>query len=113
MAPVGSFGFSVPGRRGATVPDGADDELGADALGVGVGARGVGLVDHDLGDPVAVAQVEEDELAVVAAAVDPAGEAGGDARIGRAQLAVRVRAVGRGEAGSGVGHGRRIVVDAG
>jgi len=31
--------------------------------------RGVGGIHHDLGDPVAVAHVEEDKLAEVAAAV--------------------------------------------
>ena len=53
------------------------------------------------------------ELAVVAAAMDPARQPGGGARVGGAQLPAGVGAVGRGEAGRGVGHGRRIVVEAG
>ena len=57
----------------------------------------VGRVDDDLGDPVAVAEVEEDQLAVVAAAVDPAREACRRAGVGRAQGAAGVRPVGRGE----------------
>ena len=99
-------------RAGQAQRDGAldhHDELGADAAGLRVGVGRIGLVDDDLGDPVAVAQVEEDQLAVVAPAVDPAGQPGGRARVGRAELAAGVRAVGRGEARLGVGHGRRIV----
>jgi len=34
----------------------------------------VGLVDDDLRDPVPVAQVQEDQLAVVAAPMHPPGE---------------------------------------
>ena len=64
-----------------------------------MGLGRVGLVDDDLGQPVAVAQVEEDELAVVAAPMDPAGQPGGRAGIGGAQLAAGVGPVGRGEAG--------------
>ena len=50
-------------------------------------------VHDDLGDPVPVAQVEEDELAVVAAAVDPAGQARAAARVGGTQLAAGMAAV--------------------
>ena len=41
-----------------------------------MGRRGLGLVDHDLGQAVPVAQVEEDELTVVPPPVDPARETG-------------------------------------
>ena len=82
MAPVGSFVFSVPGWRRATVARDRHDELGPDPAGRLVGGGRVGLVDDDLGDPVAVAQVQEDERSVVAAAVDPAREPGGDAGVG-------------------------------
>ena len=51
-----------------------DHELGADPVRGLVRLRGVGGVDHHLGDAVAVTQVDEDQLPVVAAAVDPAGE---------------------------------------
>ena len=98
MAPVGSFVFSVPGSRCATVPATVHHELGADPAGRRVGLGRVGLVDDDLGDPVPVAQVEEDQLAVVAPAVDPAGQPRGRAGVVEPQLAAGVGAVGRGEA---------------
>ena len=41
-----------------------------------MGLGGVGRVDDDLGDPVPVAEVDEDQLAMVAPAVDPAGQPG-------------------------------------
>ena len=73
--------FSVPGRRRATAPATVTTNSVRAARRDLVGLGRVGRVDDDLGDPVAVAEVEEDQLAVVAAAVDPAGEAGvGDPR---------------------------------
>ena len=51
-----------------------DHELGADPARDGMRLGRVGLVDDDLGDAVPVAQVQEDQLAVVAATMDPAGE---------------------------------------
>ena len=36
--------------------------------------RGVGRIERDLRDPIAVAQIDEDQSAVIAAAVHPAGE---------------------------------------
>src|SRR6185295_6633190 len=53
----------------------------------------VGAVDHDLGQAVTVAQVEEDQLAVVAPAMDPAREARLGSGVGRAQLAARMGAI--------------------
>jgi hypothetical protein len=61
-------------------------------------------IDDDLRDAVAIAQVEEDELAVVAPAVHPAGEACFTFRIDRAQLAAGVRAIGRRKVGGCGGH---------
>ena len=90
-------------------PGDHDDELGADPAGDRVRGRGIRLVDDDLGDPVPIAQVEEDQLAVVTAAVDPARQARGGTRIADPQLAAGVGPVGRGEARGGVAHGRRIV----
>ena len=69
-----------PGEPALDVADDRDDELGADPAGLLVRGRRVGLVDDDLGQAVAVAQVEEDELAVVAAAMDPAGQTRRSAR---------------------------------
>ena len=56
---------------------GADDELGPHLAGDRVGGGSGGPVEHDLGDAVAVAQVQEDQLAEVAPAVDPAGQGHG------------------------------------
>ena len=52
-----------------------DRPLGADRLGAGegLGTRELG-VEGDLGHALAVAQVDEDEAAVIAAVPDPAGE---------------------------------------
>ena len=58
------------------------DELGPDPAGRRMGGGRIGLVDDDLGDPVAISQVQEDQLAVIAPAVDPAREARGVARVG-------------------------------
>ena len=59
-----------------------DDVLGAGLFGFGVGLGGEGFVENDLGDAGAVAEIEEDEVAVVAAAVDPAHEGGGFGGVG-------------------------------
>ena len=75
-------------------------ELRADPAGRLVGDRGVHLVDDDLRDAVPIAQVQEDELAVVAPPMDPAGQAGARPCVGGAELPARVRAIGRGEAGA-------------
>ena len=99
-------------RAGEPWRDGSrdrDDELGSDPACLFVGRGGVRLVDDDLGDPVPIAQVEEDQLAVVTAAVDPAREARGRSRIADPELAAGMGPVGRGEARVGVAHGRRIV----
>jgi hypothetical protein len=82
--------------------------------------RGSVRVNDDLGEAVAVAQVEEDEMAVVASTVDPAGQSGRVAGVRGTELATRVGAVRRGERGrAGVrdsdGHGtggsfRRLAV---
>ena len=53
----------------------------------------LGLKD-DLGDAVVIAQVDEQQLAVVALAVHPAGQAHGQADLSRAQLAAVVGAIG-------------------
>ena len=60
-------------------------------------ARGEGGVlrrDDALGDAVMIAQVDEDQPAMVAAAIDPAGDARGGADIGFAKLAAGVGAIG-------------------
>ena len=59
----------------------------------------VRCVHDDLGDSVPVAQVQEDELAVVAAAVDPAGQARAGSGVSGAELAAGMTAVRGGEIG--------------
>ena len=72
MAPVLSLGFSLPGRRGATVPltPMTYSLRSSWARRLELGA-GLGLED-DLGDAVAVAEVDEDQAAEVAPGVHPA-----------------------------------------
>ncbi len=66
-----------------------------------MGLGRVGLVDDDLGDPVPVAQVEEDQLPWSRRRwTQPASRASVPGVRG-AELAGGVRAVGRGEAGVG------------
>ncbi len=81
----------------------ADDPLGAQRLGNLEGGA-VGIGDH-LGKAVVVAQVDEQQPAVVAHAVDPAREADGFADVGRAQRAAGVRAIAM-ERGTGAARGR-------
>ena len=66
-------------------------------MGFGV----VVAVDDDLGDAVAVAEVDEDQAALIAAAVDPAVEDDGGAGVSAPQ-----RAAGMGATGPG-GYGQR------
>ena len=79
------------------------DELGADPAGRRVGLGRIGLVDDDLGDPVAVAQVEEDRAG--------RGRAGGGpsrpvARSRRRRRRAARRRCGCGRAWRGSGGGR-------
>ncbi len=77
----------------ADVADGGHDELRPGGLCLEQGGAGLRLVDDDLGDAGAVAEVEEDEVAVVAAAVDPAHEDDGFARVCCAKVAAHVCAL--------------------
>ena len=79
-------------------------ELGADAAGLFVGRRSVRLVDDDLSQPVAVAQVQEDQLTVVAPPVDPTRQSDDGVGIGGPQLATGVGSEGRGKTRKVVGH---------
>jgi hypothetical protein len=58
-----------------------------------VGVAAVLLVEDDLGDAGAVADIEEDEVAVVAAAVDPAHEDDVLVCVGCAEVSAHVGAV--------------------
>jgi len=55
------------------------------------GRLGQLLVEHDLGDAGAVAEVEKDEVAVIAAAVHPAHQNHLLAGVGGAQFAAKMR----------------------
>ena len=65
----------VPGSRGTTSPVTVIDALGAQRVGRREGRAAGG--EHALGQAVMVAQVDEQQPAMVALAVDPAGEPGG------------------------------------
>ena len=86
-----------PGQALLDGAGGGDDELAPDAARDRVGLRLLRPVDDDLGDPVAIAEVEEDQLAVVAPAVDPAQSAR-RARVGGPERTGGVGPIGRGEA---------------
>ena len=74
IAPVLSLGFSLPGEPGGDGPPDADDVLVAELARRAPGApAGLGLED-DLGQAVAVAEVDEDQPAEVAPGVHPAVE---------------------------------------
>src|SRR5688572_11168747 len=70
----GQLRVDVLGRPPHDLALGAQDELVANRVRRLDGARCQLRVDHELADPRAVAQVDEDEAAVVAPAVRPAGE---------------------------------------
>jgi hypothetical protein len=81
------------GSAKADLTDGGDDVLGADVLGFGMALGRDFFVEDNLRDAVAVAQVEEDEVAVIAAAVDPAHEGDGFAGVGSAEFAAGMGAL--------------------
>jgi len=86
------------GETGAAVAEDAgdgDDVLGTRGFGLGVCFGRHFFVEHDLRDAGAIAEVEEDEVAVVAAAVDPTHEGNGLAGVGGAEFAAGVRALER------------------
>ena len=88
----GHFGIDGVGRAQADFADGSDDIFGAHLLSLGVAVGDKLLIEDNLGDAAAVAEVEEDEVAVVAAAVDPAHEDDGLACVGGAEIAAHVGA---------------------
>ena len=60
-------------------------------IGHGVGLGGLLGVEHHLGQPVVVPQIDKDEASVVAPAVDPTGQLNGIPLVGRAQLSAGMR----------------------
>ena len=86
IAPVARSGFSLPSGRSATSP------VTCRQNSLRSGCATSALADDDLADARSVAQVEEGDPAVVAAAGDPAGQGDGRARVLGAQRAGLVRA---------------------
>ena len=73
-SPVGRFGLTASGARATTSPSAWSDELVAELVRDVRRLGGALRVDDELQLPGVVAQVDEDEAAVVAARVDPAGD---------------------------------------
>jgi hypothetical protein len=70
----GHFGIDGVGGAQAHLADSGNDVLGANLFAFQVAVGGELLVEHDLDDAGAVTEIEKDEVAVVAAAIDPAHE---------------------------------------
>ena len=106
------------GRPGDHLAVNADDALRAQALDGGE-ARGLGREDQ-LGQAVVVAEVHEDQAAMVALAIDPPRQANGLAGVGGAQGAAGVGAIGvhgverapESKARKGACKGRKVKVSA-
>ena len=81
-----------------------DDPLVANRLGRGVRVRGVLRARYHLGHPVAIPQVEEGEVTMIAPAVHPPGQRHALTDMLGAQLAAGVGAEG---GAHGSGHGSR------
>ena len=84
--------FRVDRIRAAqpNLADRRDDVFRAHVLGFGMAFGRKVLIQHNLRNAVAIAQVEEDEVAVIAPAIHPTHQRDGLAGVGRAQLAARV-----------------------
>ena len=108
MSPVASFGFSVPGSRAATTAGDLDHILAAQPVRSLRNLRLLLRPENHLGQPLAVAQVDEDDAPVVAAGIDPAGERDGLADMFLAKLVAEVRAVHGWEVGVGTADERRF-----
>ena len=91
-SPVGRSVFTVSGVRATTLPVrvSTHSERAVSTSGKAARVR----LDHALGDAVMVAQIDEDQPAMVAAAIDPARQPHGLADIGFAQLAAGMGAIG-------------------
>ena len=87
-APVGNSAFSVPSGRSPHLAVDPHHPLRAQLLGVLEGRRI--RIDHALGQAVMVAQIDEQQPAMVADAMAPAGQAGGLVDIALAERAAGV-----------------------
>jgi len=87
-SPVAISGFAF--WRLTTVPSTRDDEFAAHVLGFGVRFALRFLVENDLDDAGAVADVKEEQIAEVAAAMDPTHDGGVAVGVGGAEGAAVV-----------------------
>ena len=92
-----------PLRPGRDHPAHGEDELAPDRLGARVGVATRRGIEHALGEPGAVAEVDEAQPAVVAAALGPAHQRDAAPGVRGPELAARVRAR---PAAERVDHGR-------
>ena len=91
-SPVGILGLFVPSGRCADLAGDADDAFAAQRGGLIEQFLGqVRRVKNRLGAAFAVAHVDEDQPAEVAAGVDPAGQGDGLADMRRAQFVAMMR----------------------
>ena len=92
ISPVASAGLTVSGVRRTTSPVTVMTLSGRTA--VASANADAPSIDDALGDAIMVAQIDEQQVAVIALAVHPAGQADFCAGIGEAQSAASVRAIG-------------------
>ena len=92
-SPVGRLGLTVSGVRATTSPSMRTTHSGLSRLGLLEGRRM--RIGHDLGQAVMVAQVDEQQPAMVAHAMHPARQAHGLADILFAQRAASMGAISR------------------
>ncbi len=74
MSPVASFGFSVPGTRGATRPADLNHIFATQCVRL---LRKLGVffrAKNDLRQPFAIAQIDENDAAMIARDIYPAGK---------------------------------------
>ncbi len=75
IAPVSSFSLVLPSNRSANFPANQNHTFGwhATSLADPIGVR-LGGTDDDLGQSVAIAEIDKDSTAVVAFAFDPTAQ---------------------------------------
>ena len=104
-SPVARFGLTVSAERSTIRP--VNDTTLSSRSPSTCGEQRRRDVDHALRDAVMVAQIDEQQLAVVALAVHPARQPGRGAGIRQAERAAGMGAIGVHQTGSGAGLGRR------
>ena len=92
ISPVGRFGFTGRGTAQRHFAFDRDHVLRAHLLGAAVHSGSDVLMKYDLGDAIAVAQIDEDDASMIAPAVHPAHQDHGLAFIGGAQRSAVMRA---------------------